>query len=84
MNRYFASSPHQPRVRRASDAWLVVIGLALVTWTALNVGRVAAVETALTDLAQSAPLWFAQVYRIAYFAGLLLVWASPLLKKQKI
>ncbi len=75
VNRYFASSPHQPRVRRATDVWLVVIGLVLLLWTAANVDRVAAVETALTDLAQSAPLWFEQVFRLAYFLGLLLVWA---------
>ncbi|MCL1692801.1 MAG: flippase-like domain-containing protein [Actinomycetia bacterium] len=75
MNRYFASSPHQPRVRRATDVWLVVIGLALLLWTAANVDRVAAVETALTDLAQSAPLWFEQIFKVAYFLGLLLVWA---------
>ncbi len=75
MNRYFATSPHQPRVRRATDVWLVVIGLALLLWTAANVDRVAAVETALTDLAQSAPLWFEQAYRFSYFLGLLLVWA---------
>lgn len=74
VNRYFASSPHQPRVRRATDVWLVVIGVVLLLWTAANVDRVAAVETALVDLTQSAPLWFEQVYRIAYFLGLLLVW----------
>ncbi|MEA2022998.1 MAG: hypothetical protein U9N79_01765 [Actinomycetota bacterium] len=62
-------------MRRATDVWLVIIGLALLLWTAASVDRVAAVETALTDLAQSAPLWFEQVYRIAYFLGLLLVWA---------
>ena len=62
-------------MRRSTDVWLVVIGLALLLWTAANVDRVAAVEEALTNLAQSAPLWFEQVYRAAYFLGLLLVWA---------
>ena len=75
MNRYFSSSPHQPRVRRVSDVWLVVIGLVILLWTAVNVDRVLAVETALVDLVQSAPLWFEQVFRVAYFLGLLLVWA---------
>ncbi|MEA2009278.1 MAG: flippase-like domain-containing protein [Actinomycetota bacterium] len=62
-------------MRRASDVWLVVIGLALLLWTAANVNRVLAVETALIDLAQSAPLWFEQVFRVAYFLGLVLAWA---------
>ncbi|MCJ7780671.1 MAG: hypothetical protein MUQ27_07580, partial [Acidimicrobiia bacterium] len=53
----------------------MVIGLILLLWTAANVDQVAAAETALVDLAQSTPLWFEQVYRIAYFLGLLLVWA---------
>jgi len=59
-------------VRRTTNVWFVVIGLALILWTAANVDRVLAVEDALTDLAQSAPLWFEQVFRIAYFLGLLL------------
>lgn len=79
MNRYFASSPHQPRVRRSTDVWLVVVGLVLLVWTGASVDRVAAVEAALTDLVQSAPLWFEQVYRISYFLGLLLVWAIVIL-----
>ncbi|MEA3502548.1 MAG: flippase-like domain-containing protein [Actinomycetota bacterium] len=62
-------------MRRVTDAWLVVVGLTLLLWTALNVDRVATVEAALVDLAQSAPLWFEQVFRISYFLGLLLVWA---------
>ncbi len=66
-------------MRRASDVWLVVIGLVLLLWTAANVDRVAAVETALVDLAQSAPLWFELFYRVAYFLGLLLVWGIIIL-----
>jgi uncharacterized protein (TIRG00374 family) len=66
-------------VRRATDVWLVVIGLILLLWTAASVDRVAAVETALVDLAQSAPLWFELFYRVAYFLGLLLVWGIIIL-----
>ncbi len=75
MNRYFASDPRQARVRRATDIWLVVIGLVLVLWTAANVDRVIALEAAIMDLSQSVPTWFEQVYKAAYFLGLLLVWA---------
>ncbi|MFV2001268.1 MAG: hypothetical protein ACC654_12970, partial [Acidimicrobiia bacterium] len=45
----------------------------MLVWAAINVDRVAAVEQALVDLAQSIPLWFDQIYRLAYFGGLLLV-----------
>ncbi|MEA2001591.1 MAG: lysylphosphatidylglycerol synthase transmembrane domain-containing protein [Actinomycetota bacterium] len=75
MNRYFASDPRQARVRRATDIWVVVIGLILVLWTAANVDRVVALEVAIMDLSQSVPTWFEQVYKVAYFFGLLLVWA---------
>lgn len=71
VNRYFANSPHQPRVRRAGDAWLAVLGLVLVAWTAVSVDRVLAFEAALVDLSQSLPLWLEEVYRVAYFSGLL-------------
>ncbi|MCL1599578.1 MAG: hypothetical protein M3094_10360, partial [Actinomycetia bacterium] len=70
---YFANESHQPRVRRAHDVVTVGIGLVLVVWAALNVGRVAAVEQAIVDLAQSIPLWFDDVYRVAYFGGLVLL-----------
>lgn len=70
---YFANEVTQPRVRRAHDAVTVGIGLVLMVWAVLNVGRVAAVEEALVDLAQSIPLWFDQLYRIAYFGGLVLL-----------
>lgn len=72
-SRYFANQPHQPRVRRAADATSIGIGLLLVSWTAINADSVAAVEAALIDLAGSVPLWFDQVYGVAYFLGLLLI-----------
>jgi uncharacterized membrane protein YbhN (UPF0104 family)/tRNA A-37 threonylcarbamoyl transferase component Bud32 len=72
-SRYFANEPHHPRVRRAADATSIGIGLLLVFWTAINADRVAAVEAALIDLAGSLPLWFDQLYEIAYFLGLLLI-----------
>ncbi|GMQ94143.1 MAG: lysylphosphatidylglycerol synthase transmembrane domain-containing protein [Acidimicrobiia bacterium] len=72
-SRYFANEPGQPRVRRAADATLTGLGLLLVFWTAINADRVAAVESALIDLAGSVPLWFDQFYEIAYFLGLLLI-----------
>ena len=52
---------------------MIGFGLLLVLWTAINADRVAAVEAALIDLAGSMPLWFDQVYEIAYFLGLLLI-----------
>lgn len=73
MSNYFANEPNQPRARRAHDAVTVGFGLVVLVWAAINVDRVAAVEQALADLAQSIPLWFDQIYRIAYFGGLLLV-----------
>lgn len=73
MRQYFAASPHQPRVRRAADAWLAVTGLVLVVWAAASVDRVTELEQALVDLSQSVPLWFEQTYRVAFFGGLLLV-----------
>ncbi len=72
-SRYFANEPHHPRVRRAADATSIGIGLLLVFWTAINADRVAAVEAALIDLVGSVPLWFDQLYEIAYFLGLLLI-----------
>jgi len=72
-SRYFANEPHQPRVRRAADATSIGIGLLLVLWTAISADRVAAVEAALIDLAGSVPLWFDQIYEVAYFLGLLLI-----------
>ena len=73
MNRYFANDPHQPRVRRAHDAVVLSIGLVLLVWAVINADRVAAIEAALLDLSQSIPLWFDQVYRIAYIGGFLLI-----------
>ncbi len=73
MNGYFANESQQPRVRRAHDAVTVGVGLLLIIWAVINVERVAAVEQALVDLSQSIPLWFDQVYRLAYFGGLVLI-----------
>jgi len=72
-SRYFANEPGQPRVRRAADATSIGIGLLLVFWTAINADHAAAVEVALIDLAGSVPLWFEQVYEVAYFLGFLLI-----------
>ncbi|MCL1593389.1 MAG: flippase-like domain-containing protein [Actinomycetia bacterium] len=73
MSHYFANEPDQPRVRRARDAVALGLGLVLLVWAAANVDRVAAVEAAIVDLAQSIPLWFDEIYRLAYFGGLVLL-----------
>lgn len=73
MSGYFANEPGQPRARRIRDAMIVCVGVVLILWAAITVDRVAPAEEALVDLAQSIPLWLDQVYRVAYFGGLLLV-----------
>jgi len=73
VSSYFANEADQPRVRRAHDAVTVGIGLGLLVWAVINADRVAAVEQAMVDLAQSIPLWFDEVYRLAYFGGLVLL-----------
>lgn len=45
--------------------------MVLVLWTAASADQVYAFETALVDLSQSLPLWLEQIYKIAYFVGLL-------------
>ena len=72
-SRYFANEPHQPRVRRAADATSIGIGLVLALWTAATADSVAAVEAALIDIATVAPLWLDQVYKVAYFLGILFI-----------
>jgi len=72
-SKFFANEPHQPRVRRASDATLVAFGLLLLAWTAISASRVAAIESVIIDLAESSPLWFDQLYEVAYFLGLVLI-----------
>jgi uncharacterized membrane protein YbhN (UPF0104 family)/tRNA A-37 threonylcarbamoyl transferase component Bud32 len=42
-------------------------------WTAATADTVAAVESAIVDLAGSVPLWFEDLYAIAFFLGLLLI-----------
>ena len=66
MNRYFAGSPGQPRVRRASDAVAIGVGLLLLLWTGLSVGRLLAFEQVLLDLAGSFPSWSENLYQIGY------------------
>ncbi|GMQ84545.1 MAG: hypothetical protein BMS9Abin07_0109 [Acidimicrobiia bacterium] len=73
MNRYFAGGPGQPRVRRASDAVAIGIGLLLLLWTGLNAETVLAFEQLLVDLAVSLPSWSKNVYQIGYLLGFLMV-----------
>ena len=72
-SRFFANEPHQPRVRRAADATSIGIGLFFLIWTAATADSVASVESALVELAGSVPLWFEDMYRIAFFVGFLLI-----------
>jgi len=72
-SKFFANEPHQPRVRRAADATSIGIGLFFLVWTAATADSVAAVESALVELAGSVPLWFDDMYRIAFFVGFLLI-----------
>ncbi len=73
MNRYFAGSPGQPRVRRSSDAVAIGAGLLLLVWTGLSAGRILAIEQVLVDLAGSFPSWSQNVYQIGYLLGFLMV-----------
>ncbi len=73
MNRYFAGSPGQPRVRRASDAVAIGAGLLLLVWTGLSAGAILAFEQLLVDLAGSLPSWSKNVYQIGYLLGFLMV-----------
>jgi uncharacterized protein (TIRG00374 family) len=73
VNRYFAGSPGQPRVRRASDAVAIGVGLLLLLWTGLGVGRILAFEQVLLDLTGSFPSWSTNLYQIFYLLGFLMV-----------
>jgi len=73
VNRYFAGSPGQPRVRRASDAVAIGAGLLLLIWTGVSVGRTLAFEQVLLDLAGSFPSWSENLYQIFYLLGFLMV-----------
>jgi len=72
-SKFFANEPHQARVRRAADATSIGIGLFLLVWTAATADSIAAVEAAIVDLAGSVPLWFDDLYRVAFFGGFLLI-----------
>jgi uncharacterized membrane protein YbhN (UPF0104 family)/tRNA A-37 threonylcarbamoyl transferase component Bud32 len=73
VSRYFVSEHDQPRVQRAADAVMVVTGLVLLLWTAVNADRILAFEEALLALVSSVPSWFDQAYRLIYFVGLVMV-----------
>jgi hypothetical protein len=73
VNRYFAGSPGQPRVRRASDAVAIGGGLLLLLWTGLSAGKILAFEQLVVDLAGSLPSWSKNVYQIGYLLGFLMV-----------
>lgn len=73
MTRYFTSDPDAPRVRRAADAVVVVIGFLALVVAGLRVDIISGFETAFVEMLQGLPAWLDGLYKAAYFLGLLFV-----------
>lgn len=74
-SRLFASGAEEPRARRAGDAFLVGLGLALVAVNGVLSTRSLRIEEEIAELLDSLPAWTDEFFRWAYgLAAVFAIW----------